>query len=198
MATYNGTNGSDYYNYNGSEILYASGYGGNDTLYGNYSNDTLYGDDGNDTLYGWSGDDTLYGGSGNDYLDGGSGNDNLLGGSGNDTLVGGTGNDRLDGYATSGIEHDNLYGGTGSDTFVLGGSWGVSYTGSGYATIKDWNGAADYMEVRGSLSEYYLSYGNSTGTSATDTFVRRNNGDIIAVVQDTTNVSLSSRDFKTV
>ena len=207
---YSGTSGNDSFNYTGTDKLYALGLAGNDFIWGNNGNDTIYGGAGNDTLRGYNGNDDLYGDAGNDrlegengndYLNGGTGNDTLLGGAGNDSLSGGAGNDRLDGYATTGTEYDTLSGGAGYDRFVLGGSWGVSYQGSGYATITDFNGLNDYLEVRGSSSShsyngvsYSLGTGNLVGTSATDTLLYYGN-DLIAVVQDTTNVQWS-RDFQ--
>ena len=47
------------------------------------------------SLFGRSGDDTLIASSGNDYLDGGDGNDVIVGGPGADTLIGGTGDNEL-------------------------------------------------------------------------------------------------------
>ncbi len=170
----------------------------NNNLRGTNSADSLSGLDGNDTLLGKNGNDYLSGGNGNDYLDGGNGNDTLLGGAGSDRIFGGAGNDRIDGYATTGTEYDTISGGLGSDTFVLGGSWGVSYQGSGYATITDWNQPTDWLELKGSSStrsyngsSYSLGYGNYEGTSATDTLVKYGS-DIIAVIQDTTSVSLTA------
>ncbi len=171
-----GTSGNNYYNYTGSDNFNGYGGDGNDTIWGNNGNDTISGGTGNDSLYGWYGNDTLLGGSGNDYLSGGSGND------------------RLDGYATTGTEYDTLSGGAGSDTFILGGSWGVSYRGLGYATITDWNQPSDWIEVKGTISQYSLGTGNWAGDSATDTGVYYGS-DLIAVVQDSTNVSLSN-DFR--
>ena len=192
---YYGTSGNDYFNYTGSDYLYADGYSGNDFIWGNNGNDTIYGGYGNDTLRGYYGNDYISGDSGNDVLSGEAGNDTLMGMSGHDVLYGGDGNDRLDGYATTGTEYDTLYGGAGSDTFVLGGGWGVSYQGSGYATIADWQWQYDYIEARGSSSQYRLSFGNfGAGTSSYDTGVYYGN-DLIAVVQDNTNVSIS-RDFR--
>ncbi|HEY9607429.1 MAG TPA: hypothetical protein V6C85_37940, partial [Allocoleopsis sp.] len=111
---------------------------------------------------------------------------------------GGNGVDYLNGYSTSltgGTEYDTLVGGAGTDYFILGGSWGVSYQGSAYATIADWNPAQDLIEVRGSSSQYSLVTGNfSAGSSATDTAIYYNSTDLIGVVQDSTNVSIS-RDF---
>ena len=195
MATINGTSGNDSYDHYGSDALIAFGSSGDDFFWGNTADDTLYGEDGNDILKGYYGNDYLSGGSGNDTLEGEYGNDTLMGGSGNDQLDGGAGSDRLDGYATSGIELDVLTGGTGSDTFVLGGSWGVSYLDAGFAVITDFSAADDYIEVVGSSSQYSFSSINLYGSnSVQDTAISYNNS-IIAIVQDTTDVSIS-RDFK--
>ncbi|MDM9582853.1 MULTISPECIES: hypothetical protein [unclassified Nostoc] len=136
----------------------------------------------------------IYGTAGNDVLYGGYEADNLYGSSGDDVLYGGDGNDRLDGYGISGVEYDTLVGGSGSDTFVLGGSWGVSYQDFGYATITDWNPYADYIATIGNSSQYSLGYSNWSGSSLLlDTEIYYGS-ELIAIVQDTTNVSLS-RDF---
>ncbi|MDJ0524646.1 MULTISPECIES: calcium-binding protein [Microcystis] len=207
MATYYGTNLANYYNYMGSEQLYAYGYGGNDTIYGNTNNDYIDGGDGNDYLYGWSGNDPLWGWNGNDYLDGGtgndtlwgeSGNDTLLGGSGNDYLSGGNGNDRLMGTAITNYynnEYDTLVGGAGSDIFVLGSGAGNYYQGSGYALITDYNGANDYIEIYRIINSISLSRVNWFGTSALDTAIYQG-GDLIGVVQDNTSISLTSSYFQ--
>lgn len=172
MATYFGSEGNDNYNYTGSESLTAYGYGGDDYLWGNTYDDYVDGGAGNDTLRGYSGNDTL------------------LGMVGNDGLYGEDGNDRLDGYATSGVEYDTLAGGAGTDTFILGGSWGVSYQGDGYATITDWESQFDYIEAIGSSSQYSLLAESWSGSSALDTAVYYGN-DLIAVVQDTTDVNFA-------
>lgn len=207
MATYYGTSGADYYNYTGSEQLYAYGYGGNDTIYGNTNDDRIDGRDGNDQLYGQSGNDILWGWNGNDYLDGGtgndtlwgeSGNDTLFGGSGNDYLSGGNGNDRLMGTAITNYynnEYDTLVGGAGSDIFVLGESAGNYYQGSGYALIVEYVGILDRIQIKntGSLR---LSWENWAGTSALlDTAIYQG-GDLIGVVQDNTSISLNSSYFQ--
>ena len=132
------------------------------------------------------------GGTGRDTLIGGSGNDSLVGGSGNDSLSGGTGNDILNGYS-SGTEYDTLAGGTGYDTFVLGSSTSVYYQGSGYAVITDWNYQYDYIQAKGSSSQYSLRQENWAGTSALDTAIYYGS-DLIGVVQDSTNVQFT-RDF---
>jgi serralysin len=117
----------------------------------------------------------------------------LYGGAGDDNLNGEDGNDRLDGYATSGIEYDTLTGGGGSDTFVLGGGWGVSYQGLGFATITDWDWQSDYIETIGNSSQYSLGYSNWSGTSALDTEIYFGS-ELIGIVQDTSNVDIA-RDF---
>lgn len=174
------------YIYNGNARRNSFNYTGNDSL-------KAYGQGGNDVIYGNTQDDFISGGTGNDRLIGYTGNDRLVGDRGDDTLYGGAGNDRIDGYATSGRDYDSLYGGAGYDRFVLGGSWGVSYQGLGFATIKDWNAATDLIEVRGSTSQYALRRERWSGSAALDTAIYYR-GDLIGVVQDTTNVRIS-RDF---
>lgn len=179
---YNGTSSGNYLDYRGYDSLFASGWGGNDTIWGNTNNDTIYGDDGNDRLFGWSGNDTLYGGSGSDYLSGGSGSD-FIQGSWSTTY--------------NSDEYDTLVGGSGMDTFVIGTSWsGNFYQGWGYATITDYNALDDWIQVRGSASNFTLDKSwNFGGSSALDTAIYRN-GDLLAVVQDTTNIQLTSYYFK--
>lgn len=70
-----------------SEVHYADGKGGNDTITGTSSNDGIDGGSGNDTLLGGGGIDFLVGGAGNDFLDGGDDNDGMWGGTGNDTFI---------------------------------------------------------------------------------------------------------------
>jgi Ca2+-binding RTX toxin-like protein len=178
---YWGTSGSNYFNYTGSDNLYASAYGDNDTIWGNTNNDTIYGDGGNDQLYGWTGNDALYGGTGNDYLSGGDGNDTLQGSSS---------------YAYNSFEFDTLNGGSSYDRFILGTSAGNFYQGSGYATIQDYNGLYDYIQLKGSASSYYLSKTSfGVGSSALDTGIYQNNGDLIGIVQDNTSIALTSYYF---
>jgi Ca2+-binding RTX toxin-like protein len=181
---------------------------GNDRLEGDNGNDRLHGDNGNDQLYGGNGNDIVIGGTGNDYVQGGeTGNDLLLGESGNDSLVGGNGSDSLDGGADNDIingygltlhEYDVLTGGTGADRFLIGSNHGVSYLGAGHATITDfrwWEG--DKIQVRGSTSGYTLNKNqNLVGGAARDTAIYRGS-DLIAIVQDTTDVH-ASLDFVSV
>ena len=179
-----------------------SGYGGNDSLTGGPKNDTLNGGLGNDFLVGGGGNDFLVGGDGRDALWGGANSDYLQGGYGNDYLDGGDGNDTLRGDSTSPnnqTEQDILTGGRGADTFYIfnfnpNGGYGVSYLGSSYAIVTDfkyWEG--DKFEYTGKLSDYRLSFGSFTGTSATDTAIYYQ-GDLILILQDQTNINLQ-RDF---
>lgn len=185
MSRYFGTSGNEYWEL-GSGYTLAYAFAGNDTVYGTRSNDTLYGNTGNDYLSGNYGNDVLYGGYGYDTL---------VGLDGNDSLDGGYGRDRLDGHGYSDVvQYDTLTGGAGSDTFVLGNSYRefFYYTGDGHAIITDWNASSDYIEVIGSSDRYSLRFENLTGSSALDTAIYLGSGDdLIAVVQDSTNVDFS-------
>lgn len=170
-------------------------------LFGAAGNDTLYANYGNDTLVGGRGDDILNGYDGNNILRGGRGNDRLLGGGGNDILNGGAGNDYLSAFGNyNHNESDTLTGGAGADIFVLGArSVGTFNLGEGYATITDFNRVnSDQIEVIGGdrsiVSRYSLDKSlNFSGSSALDTGIYYMS-DLIAVVQDTTNIFISS-DF---
>ncbi len=163
---------------------------------GNSLNNVITGNSANNRLDGGSGNDTIDGGSGNDTLIGGDGNDSLIGGFGNDSISGGNGDDTINAYGTSafgGEQYDTLSGGTDgrNDRFILGGSWGVSYKGYGYATINDFNGIYDTLVLNGTSSQYNYS------TSGGDTTIYYNgpgsiSGDIIAILEDTTNFSFAS------
>ncbi len=145
-----------------------------------------------ENLTGGTGNDTLKGDDGKNTLNGYSGNDYLYGRGGDDILYGGSGNDYLNGYS-SGKEYDILSGGSGYDTFVIGDSQSVFYQGLGFATITDWNSSYDMIQAKGSSSQYSFGTGNWSGSNALDTEIYFGN-DLIAVVEDTTNVSFS-RDF---
>lgn len=194
------TTGINYLDYAGSDRLAAIGRGGNDYIWGNTQNDSIRGDAGNDTLKGYSGNDYLFGGDDNDQLYGEADHDKLYGERGNDLLDGSVGNDTLDGYGRTGAsEFDTLFGGAGYDTFVLGDNspyGGVFYNepGDGYAIIADWNSAEDWIQVRGSVSQYNLKFTNVRGSSALDTEIYYGS-ERIGLVQDSTDVSFS-RDFK--
>lgn len=185
MADYYGTTGNDWMDYMNP---------GNDNMYGYGGDDTLGGGDGNDYIDGWTGDDLMYGDGHNDTLLGYNGDDTGYGGTGTDSLNGENGDDYLDGgaYSYNSYEYDTLTGGGGADTFVLGDYYDAYYQGGGYATITDFKWSeGDLFEVYGSTSDYTLDKNyNWSGSSALDTAIYRS-GDLIAVVQDTTNVYLN-------
>ena len=114
-----------------------------------------------------------------DVLTGNIENNTLVGGDGNDTLTGLRGNDTLIGVnplsATPGSnETDVLIGGRGRDVFVLGDATKTYYSGTGFATIQDFQQGIDRIQLRGSLSNYNI-VGNSINLAGTS--------DQIAVIQ---------------
>lgn len=197
------------------------GNSGNNNLYGYDGDDTLMGGNGQDVLMGGIGNDLLSGQAGDDTLYGESNNDTLLGGLGNDELWGYSGNDSLNGYGGNKLEIDTLNGGSGADTFILGnpdsdfsvgvrafyqgietisiwnpiGGFPIYWTLDGYAIIKDFYQEYDKIQVFGSGSDYTLTTQNVSGSAALDTIITfAGTNDRLAVVEDTTTISLSS-DF---
>lgn len=155
---------------------------------GTTQNDFIAGDFQNNILNGNSGDDFLFGNSGNDVMIGGKGSDIVLGGSGSDTLIGGSGNDFLNGFGFTLGEFDVIEGGSGADVFALGDANTPYYLDAGYATITDFNYLeGDKIQVTGSASNYGIAFQDLSGGLATDTLIFFG-GDLIGVVQDTTNV----------
>ncbi len=159
-----------------------------------------------DVLRGGAGNDSLNGRAGNDILNGYGGNfgerDELTGGAGADTFVLGDSsfvfylglnlNDSL-------AERDELTGGTGTDSLVLGDFSTAFYIDSRLsdrASILDFNLAeGDTIQLHGSASDYTFTVGSySLGTDAADTALYYNN-DLIAVIQDVSNLSLTSSAF---
>ncbi|NMG22241.1 calcium-binding protein [Brasilonema bromeliae] len=183
----------------------------NGAFYGSRGDDVIEGGAGDQVIYGGKGNDLIFGDgilggssapSGNDFLIGGDGNDWLYGGRGNDKLNGGWGDDYLNGYGGySDSETDTLTGGPGADTFGLGYNWRSSsdvdiyYLGSGNAVITDFKASeGDKIRIGGSIGDYTLVQNqNLIGSSGLDTAIYRY-GDLIAILQDTTNV-IASRDF---
>ena len=106
----NSANVIDASEFSGNTTLY--GAGGHDAIVGGAGQDFMNGHGGNDSLTGGAGDDGLLGGSGRDLIDGGDGNDFLKGqGSSFDIVIGGKGNDILSG----GSGHDSVWGDAGDD-----------------------------------------------------------------------------------
>ena len=84
----------------------------------------------------------------------------------------------------------------GADVFMLGDSSKAYYLGAGFATIKDfYHAEGDKIQVHGAIGDYSLGKAtNYGGTAAKDTAVFYK-GDLVGVVQDTTNVILGA-DFQ--
>ena len=101
--------------------------------------------DGNDTVTVPIGEKAWHALGGNDALTGTSSRDALYGDSGNDTLTGNGGNDTLIGGAGT----DVLIGGTGADYFQFDKTSDIGKTSGSRDIIKDWNPAADYIDLRG-------------------------------------------------
>jgi hypothetical protein len=113
---------------------------GDDVLQGTNDSDRINGLGGNDRISIEGNFGVLLGGSGDDALTGNQGNDSLLGELGNDILVGSLGNDILNGGANT----NELRGGEGQDLFVL--------NRNGFATIEDFQGGLDTIDLAGSLT----------------------------------------------
>lgn len=180
--------------------------------FGNGLDNLLVGNNLGNGLYGGSGKDGIFGGGGNDSLLGEGHSDRLFGEAGDDDVYGGSGSDYVAGafMGTNLNEIDELWGGdfvnsdAASDTFVLGQSVPIAgkyryYHKAGtadYALIHDFSGGLDKIQVVGSTNAYSLQGINFTGNAALDTGIYYQ-GDLIAVVKDTTNVVIG-RDFVSV
>lgn len=109
----------------------------------------------------------------------------------------------INGYGGSAGEMDGLTGCAGADTFVLGDSSTAFYLGSNLgekASVFDFNQAeGDKLQLHGSVSDYTFTVGSyGWGTNAADTALYYNNNgsyDLIAVIQDVSNLSLTSSAF---
>ena len=182
-------------------------------IMGNSQANSLWGQAGNDILWGGAGNDKIEGNDGDDRLSGGEGNDTLVGQRGSDFLLGSSGDDVLVGYGNTPGEVDTLIGGGGSDTFGVGvsyarfgagsGSGGlVGYTDdgdAGYALIRAWE-STDFIELKGDISQYTFGSENRAGMNTLDTTIYYNGIDgldLIAVVQDATNVTVDNLVFFT-
>ena len=209
-AGFTGENDASTKNNKGVVALNLPGTANNDNLAGGSGNDTIRGGAGNDKITGGDGNDALLGESGNDILNGGRGNDSVFGGAGGDRIFGDEGNDVLtgaDAAAGRGFgEIDRFTGGAGRDRFVLGVTGGAFYNDgnistsgiSDYALIADFNALEDTIQLSGSKSRYTLGAtptGLATGTAI---FLNESRAELIAIVQGSTNLSLSANYFVTV
>jgi Ca2+-binding RTX toxin-like protein len=186
------------------------GTAGNDSLAGGAANDTIRGNGENDYITGGDGNDYLFGDSGNDILNGGRGNDSVVGGTGSDRLFGDEGNDVLTGadeLAGKGFaEFDRLIGGSGSDRFVVGTVSSVFYSDGNtstagvedYALIADFNALEDTIQLSGSKSSYSLGAVPTGLASGTALFLNESSSELIAIIQGSSNLSLSASYFVTI
>jgi Tol biopolymer transport system component len=195
-----------------STRTYGTGNSLDNVITGSSGENNLRGQAGNDTINGAAGNDYLNGNDGNDRLDGGDGNDTLLGERGSDFLSGGNGNDLLIGYGGTSGERDTLVGGAGSDIFGIGinyarfGAGGgglVGYTGdgdTGFALIRGWD-STDFIELKGDFNQYsfgqVFNYGDVNQADLTISYRGSNGSDLIAVLQDATDLSPDSFIFFT-
>lgn len=151
----------------------------------------------------------LVGNEANQKLNGKGGDDRLAGMGGNDVIVGGVGDDELLGFYFNSLfspgdstpnERDTLKGGRGADTFILGLDGGgvevVGYLGNGHALIADFNRSHnDIIQVVGSRDNYSIDKSaNVIGKGDRDARIFRN-GDLIAILKDTTQVNFSDFSF---
>jgi len=187
-----------------SSILSVGDGGDNDVIFSTDSDHSLATGAGNDVIGGSEGGDTLSGEEGNDIIAGLGGSDELRGGKGNDTLTGGGVSfteDRL--YVTvdtTGI--DTLTGGGADDLFVIGGeslaTSGeviVHYDEAGnndYGLITDFDNTQDEIKLGGSIDDYRL--GSSPMDLPEGTALYQEN-ELIAIIQDSTDLSLSGDYF---
>jgi serralysin len=167
---------------------------------GKQENDRILGNGGNDQLQGAAGNDKIFGGTGDDLLSGNSGKDQLTGDEGNDILVGGGERDRLIGVNAQATtpgqgERDQLRGGGDRDVFVLGDS-DQSYYDDGrrkdFALILDLQ-AIDKIQLNGTRDDYRLQAINLGTGIFIDQGVRP---ELVGVVQDGANLTLTSNQFR--
>ena len=137
--------------------------------------------------------DRILGLSGNDLIVGKQSNDILLGGEGEDTLNGTYSTSRHPGRG----EVDILRGARGADTFVLGDAANTYYTGFGaddYTIIEDFK-FDDTIQLKGEAKDYFLTAGRVVDGSSTTAIVEAESEDLIGLIKNANNISLSSDRF---
>lgn len=130
------------------------------------------------------------------HLDGGRGDDQLIGGALNDTFVSSSGNDRLTGGAGA-----NVFALNSRTRFLLSDRSNPEKSGE-YALITDFNQTRDQIKLEGSADMYILGSSPIDDKSGTSIHLDMNsNGivdskdELVAIVQDTNNLNLSSDYF---
>ena len=119
----------------------------------------------------------------------------LTGNGGNDTLQGGAGDDVLNGtdeVVAGYYEKDVLIGGDGVDKFILGDVDRAYYATAGnqdYAVIEDFDGTVDLIQFYGVAGDYQQQQ------QGDDLFISRN-GDLIAILENTSSVNFNSSSFE--
>ena len=179
------------------DVLDASGFSGNATLYAGSGNDELIGGSGNDYLDGGSGHDTIEAGGGNsilvgtsgagDILEGGSGDDTIYGSQGADSIVGGSGSDVIYGGPVA----SSISGGTGPDT-IVGAASGDTIYGNGGPDVIISGGGHDLIYGdnpagtgdTGAVSYIYGTFQGETG-AGTDTIYGGKGNDYLFGYGDT-------------
>ena len=95
----------------------------------------------------------------------------------------------LNGYGFTFGEVDTLSGGSGQDRFILGDRSQTFYKdSSSFAIITDFRASDGDKIVLNGNDFYSLSLGNISGSGALDTLIRLASGDLVGVIQDTTQV----------
>lgn len=177
----------------------ANGNALNNEITGNDFRNEINAGSGHDIIRGMGGNDRIKAGRGTDKVFGGTGNDVLFGNTGSDRLFGEGGDDSLIGFGGSTADNDTMTGGAGADTFYLGNARTVFYTlGNTFGRIMDFSRAeGDKVAVSGSVGGYQLDKTASVigSSGALDTRILFN-GDVIGVIADTTDISLTA-DFVT-
>ena len=191
-----------------------------DSLRGNNGSDELDGGTGRDVLFGQLHNDFLFGGDADDYLEGNRGQDTLEGNGGNDLLLGGRGNDLLQGgadddFLNGNFGNDTLIGGSGNDLLVGGGGQDIFVleSNSGKDIIADFTNSRDNLGLSDGLAFDDLQIVQNTtetldGTqkdvlldlygrniSASDTLIKSDRGDIMAVLLDVDATTIAQADF---
>ncbi len=125
----------------------------------------------------------------------GEGNDNITGNGGNDTISGGAGNDIINGTdetVAGYYEKDILTGGDGADKFILGDANQSYYATAGhqdYALIKDFDSTVDFLQLHGVAENYQQQL------QGDNIFLSRD-GDLVAILENTTTVDLNGIAFE--
>jgi Ca2+-binding RTX toxin-like protein len=181
----------------------------NDIITGDSSANILIGSAGNDTINGGEGNDIIYGEASSngtyanqkahlisDYSLGSMDtNDTLNGEAGDDIIYGDMGQDIIDG----GDGADTLTGGAGIDTFVIrSGDGGSSIADADVITDFDYGSDSDIIGIDG-LERSQLTVEQGTGSYSSHVVVKkRDTGEFLIVIQNTSLSSISDADFSAI